>query len=32
MRNYLIMVEGAHDVAAVQRCIKLCGIEKEYKL
>lgn len=31
MRNYLIMVEGPHDVAAVSRCIELCGITKEYK-
>lgn len=31
MRNYLIMVEGPHDVAAVTRCIKLCGITKEFK-
>ena len=31
MRNYLIMVEGPHDVAAVSRCIKLCGITREYK-
>ena len=30
MRNYLIMVEGPHDVAAVSRCIKLCGITREY--
>lgn len=31
MKNYLIMVEGAHDVAAVERCLKLCGIDRVYR-
>ena len=28
MKNYLIIVEGAHDIAVVEKLLKLNGINK----
>ena len=28
MRNYLIIVEGAHDIAVIQKLLRINGVDK----